>query len=53
MIGVALGPMLRENNIKAGVSQAAMDEMREAWAEWLNRDDAVLAQLHGEIIIRK
>ncbi|KAI1100581.1 S-adenosyl-L-methionine-dependent methyltransferase [Jackrogersella minutella] len=53
MIGVALGPMVRENNIKAGITEAAMDEMREAWAEWMNRDDAVLAQLHGEIIIRK
>jgi hypothetical protein len=53
MMGVALGPMLRESNVKAGVSEAEMDEMYEAWAEWVKLDEAVLAQLHGEVIIRK
>ncbi|KAI0413620.1 S-adenosyl-L-methionine-dependent methyltransferase [Xylaria grammica] len=53
MIGIALGPNLRESNIKAGVSAAEMDEMREGWAEWMKLDDAVLTMLHGEVIIRK
>ncbi|KAI0973323.1 S-adenosyl-L-methionine-dependent methyltransferase [Xylaria arbuscula] len=53
MIGIALGPNLRESNIKAGVSAEAMDEMREGWAEWMKLDNAVLAQMHGEVIIRK
>lgn len=53
MMGVALGPMLRESNVKAGVTEAEMDEMYEAWGEWVNLDEAVLAQLHGEVIIRK
>jgi len=52
-MGVALGPMLRESNVKAGITEAEMDEMRDAWAEWVNLDEAVLAQLHGEVIIRK
>lgn len=50
---MALGPMLRESNVKAGIMEAEMDEMRDAWAEWANLDEAVLAQLHGEVIIRK
>ncbi|KAI3316643.1 S-adenosyl-L-methionine-dependent methyltransferase [Xylariaceae sp. AK1471] len=53
MIGVALGPNLREINVKAGISEAEMDEMRDAWAEWMKLDDAVLALLYGEVIIRK
>lgn len=53
MIGIALGPNLRESNIKSGVSAEAMDEMREGWAEWMKLDSAVLAMLHGEVIIRK
>ncbi|KUJ16738.1 S-adenosyl-L-methionine-dependent methyltransferase [Mollisia scopiformis] len=53
MMEVALGPMLREKNVKAGVAEAEMDEMREAWAEWMNLDEAVMAQLHGEVVIRK
>lgn len=52
MIVIALGPMIREINMKAGITEAAMDEMRKAWAEWMDRDDAVLEQLHGGIIIR-
>ncbi|KAI0867751.1 S-adenosyl-L-methionine-dependent methyltransferase [Hypoxylon argillaceum] len=53
MVGVALGSNLREKNVASGISTEAMDEMRSAWQEWVERDDAVLAQLIGEVIIRK
>ena len=53
MIGIALGPNLRESNVKAGVSEAEMDEMREGWAEWMKLDEATLTMLHGEVIITK
>ncbi|TGJ79926.1 hypothetical protein E0Z10_g8831 [Xylaria hypoxylon] len=45
--------MLRGSNNDAGITEADMDEMRDAWVEWVDRDNAVLAMLHGEIIIRK
>lgn len=53
MVDVALGPMVRQHNLNAGITDAEMDEMRQAWVEWMERDDAVLAQLIGEIIVRK
>lgn len=52
MVGVALGPTVREKNIAAVLTTDAMDEIREAWLEWVSRDDAVLAQLIGEVTIR-
>ncbi|KAI1169960.1 S-adenosyl-L-methionine-dependent methyltransferase [Nemania sp. FL0916] len=53
IIDVALGPAVREKNVASGISLEEMDEMRAAWLEWVDRDDAVLAQLIGEVIIRK
>ena len=54
MINVAIGnPLVREMNIKAGITEADMDEMRDAWMEWRDRDDATLSMMHGEIIMRK
>ncbi|KAI1361370.1 S-adenosyl-L-methionine-dependent methyltransferase [Xylaria arbuscula] len=53
MIGIALGPNLRESNIKAGVPEKDMDIMLEGWTKWMKLDNAVLAMLHGEVIIRK
>ncbi|KAI1329973.1 S-adenosyl-L-methionine-dependent methyltransferase [Xylariaceae sp. FL0255] len=53
MVGAALGPAVRERHIMSGISDEAMNEMRAAWLEWVERDDAVLAQLIGEVIIRK
>ncbi|KAI0097730.1 S-adenosyl-L-methionine-dependent methyltransferase [Nemania sp. FL0031] len=53
MVGVALGAAVREKNIAAGITVEDMDEMRASWLEWVDRDDAVLAQLIGEVIIQK
>ncbi|OTA69213.1 hypothetical protein K449DRAFT_412014 [Hypoxylon sp. EC38] len=54
MIDVALGnPQVRESNIKSGITEADMDEMREAWIEWRDRDDATLSMVQGEILMRK
>ncbi len=51
---MALGlPSIRELNVKAGISEEDMDEMRAAWIEWQDRDDATLTMLQGEIIMRK
>lgn len=52
MIEVALGnPKIRESNIKSGITEADMEEMREAWIEWRDRDDATLSMVQGEILI--
>ncbi|KAI1135885.1 S-adenosyl-L-methionine-dependent methyltransferase [Hypoxylon sp. FL0543] len=54
MIEVALGnPKIRESNIKSGITEADMEEMREAWIEWRDRDDATLSMVQGEILMRK
>ncbi|XXH05924.1 hypothetical protein Hte_012366 [Hypoxylon texense] len=46
-------PAVREYNVKSGLTEAEMDEMRDAWIEWRDRDDATLSMVHGEIIMRK
>ncbi len=54
MINTALGnPVVREMNIKSGITEAEMDEMREAWIEWRDRDDATLSMVQGEILMWK
>jgi hypothetical protein len=54
MINTALGnPAVRASNIKSGITEADMDEMREAWIEWRERDDATLSMVQGEILIKK
>ncbi|KAI0469088.1 S-adenosyl-L-methionine-dependent methyltransferase [Xylaria cf. heliscus] len=51
--GALSNPHVRETNIKSGITEADMDEMREAWIEWRDRDDATLSMTQGEILIRK
>ncbi|KAI0174143.1 S-adenosyl-L-methionine-dependent methyltransferase [Pestalotiopsis sp. NC0098] len=51
--GALDNPKVRESNIKSGISEADMDEMRDAWLEWQDRDDATLSMVQGEILIRK
>ncbi|KAI6084264.1 S-adenosyl-L-methionine-dependent methyltransferase [Hypoxylon rubiginosum] len=54
MIEVALSnPIVCESNIKSGITEAEMDEMRDAWIEWRDRDDATLSMVQGEILMRK
>ncbi|KAI0478892.1 hypothetical protein GGR56DRAFT_348707 [Xylariaceae sp. FL0804] len=43
----SLGPALHHKNVDSGLSIENMDEMSCAWQEWVERDDAVLAQLQG------
>jgi hypothetical protein len=33
--------------VTAGLSEADIDEMRDAWAEWANLNETVLMQLYG------
>ncbi|KAH8901549.1 S-adenosyl-L-methionine-dependent methyltransferase [Thozetella sp. PMI_491] len=49
----ALFPSVHPTRLLAGISEADMDEMRAAWIEWQDRDDATLTMLQGEIIMRK
>lgn len=51
--GALDNPKVRESNIKSGIREADMDEMRDAWLEWQDRDDATLSMVQGEILIRK
>ena len=54
MISGALGnPTVREGNIKAGITEADMDEMREAWIKWQDLDNATLSMVQGEILMTK
>ena len=54
MIDGALGKahMIQEH-LKSGITEADMEEMREAWIEWRDRDDATLSMTQGEILMRK
>ncbi|KAI1332456.1 S-adenosyl-L-methionine-dependent methyltransferase [Xylariaceae sp. FL0255] len=54
MVTGALGnPHVIEQNIKTGITEAEMDEMRNAWIEWRDRDDATLSMIQGQILMRK
>ena len=54
MINVALGnDTVRALNIKSGITEVEMDEMRDAWIAWRDRDDSTLSMMHGEIVMRK
>ncbi|KAK3369704.1 S-adenosyl-L-methionine-dependent methyltransferase [Lasiosphaeria ovina] len=53
MLNVALAGHVRERAVKAGVKEEDLDEMREAWKEWIERDDATLIMVQGEVLIRK
>lgn len=53
MLNVALAGHVRERAVKAGVGEADIDEMRQAWQEWIDRDDATLIMTQGEMLIRK
>ena len=45
---------LRHVGISMGLaSEADLEEMAIAWAEWQDRDDASIAMMHGEVIIQK
>ncbi|KAF3018239.1 hypothetical protein E8E14_013269 [Neopestalotiopsis sp. 37M] len=51
--GALNNPKVRESNIKSGIREADMDEMRDAWLEWRDRDDATLSMVQGEVLIQK
>ncbi|ETS88199.1 hypothetical protein PFICI_02027 [Pestalotiopsis fici W106-1] len=51
--GALNNPQVRESNIKSGILEADMDEMRDAWLEWQDRDDATLSMVQGEVLIKK
>jgi hypothetical protein len=51
--GALNNPKVRESNMKSGIRAADMDEMRDAWLEWQDRDDATLSMVQGEVLIRK
>ncbi|KAI1267848.1 S-adenosyl-L-methionine-dependent methyltransferase [Xylariaceae sp. FL1019] len=54
MITGALGhPYIIEQNLKSGITEAEMDEMRDAWIEWRDRDDATLSMMQGQILMTK
>ena len=45
---------MRAAMLAKGLAQEAeMDEMAEAWEDWVTKDDAILAMMQGEIIIQK
>ncbi|KAN0122870.1 S-adenosyl-L-methionine-dependent methyltransferase [Hyaloscypha variabilis] len=48
------GGSLREIALKFGLgNDNDLEEMAKAWEEWVKRDDASLAMLHGEILVQK
>lgn len=48
------GGGLREKAQRFGLgTEDELEEMAKAWEEWAKRDDAILAMLHGEILIQK
>jgi hypothetical protein len=54
VIDRARGGPLRENGLKLVLTtENDVEEMAKDWREWAQRDDASVAMLHGEIVIRK
>jgi SAM-dependent methyltransferase len=48
------GGGLRDKALKFGLgTENDFEEMAQAWEEWVKRDDASLAMLHGEILVQK
>ncbi|KAK5025636.1 hypothetical protein LTS07_007840 [Exophiala sideris] len=54
MIEYLRGGRMRTEILAKGLAQEAeMDEMAEAWEDWITKEDAMLAMMQGEIIIQK
>ncbi|KAI0145189.1 S-adenosyl-L-methionine-dependent methyltransferase [Xylariaceae sp. FL1272] len=51
--GALAQPHIIEQNLKSGITEAEMDEMRNAWIEWRDRDDATLSMMQGQILMTK
>ncbi|TVY50829.1 putative methyltransferase C1B3.06c [Lachnellula cervina] len=47
------GSQLRGLGLKLGLTTGDLDEIVRHWTEWAERDDASIAMMHGEIIIRR
>lgn len=47
------GGRFRTGGLKLGLTtEDELEEMAEAWKEWAERDDASLAMIHGEVLIK-
>ena len=45
---------MREKALQFGLAaENDLEDMARAWEAWAERDDASLAMLHGEILVRK
>lgn len=45
---------MRERALKEGwYSEAEMDEMAQAWEDWIKAEDGSHGSMHGEVLIRK
>ena len=45
---------MREGGLKSKlVTENDLEEMARAWEEWVERDDATLAMIQGEILIQR
>ncbi len=54
MVEQVRGGGLRKAGLELGLaSEDGLEEMAKGWEEWMEREDATLGMLQGEIIIRK
>lgn len=54
MIELVRRGRLRETGLETGIaSEDELEEMAKAWEEWVEKDDATLAMMQGEIMVQK
>lgn len=45
---------LREAGLKSGLTtEADLQEMARDWEDWVEREDASVAMMHGEVLIQR
>jgi hypothetical protein len=54
IVNIIRGGRIREGGLKSElVTENDLEEMARAWEEWVEKDDATLAMIQGEILIQK
>jgi len=54
MVERVQGGRMRDRGIESGlVTEIELEEMVDAWKEWVEKDEATLGMMQGEILIQK
>jgi hypothetical protein len=54
MVNMIGGGRIRERGLESElVTENDLEEMARAWGEWVDKEDATLAMIQGEILIQR